>query len=892
MLAIISLSLKAVSLLPPVLTQRFCPQVVRSALSSKLKPPPAPPLPQLTRGNKIPPAPPPPPLFPRPAGAGQGRRQKVPSLQHHLTGKHPAVFEMPPLPSSPVPIVNLPMIPPPPPAPIEPIGQKPTIQIPIFPLEKLIASSERYVIVDTEGTGLGSNQALTEIGCVEVKNFQITGNQFQCYINPECEVGAEAHRLTGLTWHFLSQHPTFEQAGPSFMKFSKGATLVFHDASNDLKWLKSSLKLYGYSSKGLEQQKFLDTFQIARKLHPNDKKSLTALCVLYGIDTKHRDKHGALVDAELLAELFCKLVRKDDSILGNATPAIDMEQFDAIHDTPGEVFLRANGITGDLPGFRFSPTLYHPESKKNYPAVLIPFMKEGVCSGVYVRYLVNNLEKSKQEEPGKKIFYGIPENASLDIYAGGLKTLFIGNLINALVARDILLDKQLSEYLGVQDSFGIKACVDLACLSSLTFDPQTKEVVVVIGPDTNHVDGRKALMKMLEHCRGKHISLKAVILQSGREEKNSTTELARQYPEQLVECMRHIIPINDEQELDALFSSKTLKWMKELNTIKQARKTYESAKPITPGTPAFKYFHRRGITGALPQALRWAELYYPWLQKKLPAIVAPMYDAKGDFSAVHQIFCYEDGSPLPKKLENLDTTVKRRNKITWGKASGAAIEFTNTGELIKPEDQRNVVFVGEGLENTLIIAQTMAAMKTSNPTSIKKLYKKFGITDTFLFQACLGVNDVKQAPLTKTTKTVVLLADNDGRKNLEANKAVRDSARFFLESGHRVHIVFPFLPEGEKKWDFNDVHSKATGDPVSEVAAILLDAFEISKREELGEDTEPLEDSLKALKESRSGQQVTKTDNGLEREFQNLLADPAFRGRFSPPYKQGSAFYG
>lgn len=774
---------------------------------------------------------------------------------------------------------------PPPPSQTDhhPVSQKPKTHIPMLPLAKLIASSKRYTTVDTESTGLGQNQAITQIGCVEIKNFAITGTQYKSYINPECEVGAEAHKLTGLTWHFLSNYPTFEQISPFFMKFIEGSTLVFHDASNDLKWLKSSLEFYGYSTQDLDQKKFLDTFQIACKLNPKDKKGLRALCKVYGIDTELEEQHDALVDAELLAKLFCKLVRKDDSVVDSTVSQIDMKQFDDIRKTPGENFFRALGIKGGLPSFRFSSNLYHPESKQNYPAVLIPFMQGDACKGVYVRYLIRTPENQEQTTPSKKIFYGNPESLLADIYSGGSTTVFIGNLINALVTRDILLNKELSKDLDMQNSFSIKACVDLAYLPGITFDPNTKEIVILIDPETNHADGKKALGKLLEQCRATKLSLKAIILQDGREEKKLITDFAKNQPEQLVECIRHIIHINNEQELDSLFSSKTLKRLRELYTIKQARKIYETSKPITPNTPAFKYFEKRGITGFLPQILRWSKLYYPWLQQKLPVIIAPMYDGKGDFTAVHQIFCHEDGSPLPKRVDGLDTG-KRRNKITWGKASGSAIEFTNTGEAIRPEDLHTVAFVGEGLENTLIVAQTMATMKTVNPTLIKQLYTKFGITDTFTFQSCLGVNDVKQAPLPKGTKTVVLLADNDGRKNLEVNKAVKDSARFFLETGYTVFVSLPFLPQGKEKWDFNDAYLQANEgvERLKAVTNILRDAVEIKKKEELGDDNELLEDSLGKIAKSRDSQHVTQTDNDLQRSFKELLHDPIFQAHLNP----------
>jgi hypothetical protein len=124
----------------------------------------------------------------------------------------------------------------------------------------------------------------------------------------------------------------------------------------------------------------------------------------------------------------------------------------------------------------------------------------------------------------------------------------------------------------------------------------------------------------------------------------------------------------------------------------------------------------------------------------------------------------------------------------------------------------------------------------------------------------------------------VILADNDGRKNLKANKAVKDSARFFLETNHMVFVSLPFLPEGKEKWDFNDAYLQAEEgiERLNAVTKILLDAVEIKKKEDLGEDNEPLEDSLVKIIKSRK-QHVIQTDSDLQKSFQELLHDPKFR---------------
>jgi DNA polymerase III epsilon subunit len=855
---------------------------------------------------KIPPAPAPVPLIPQEKTETAQTKQRllIEPVPEQVAGSIAGLSRKNHEDASPPPI-HLSELPPPPQQEIDLDQKSQEIHMPILPLAKLLAALNRYVVVDTESTGLGKNQALTQIGCVEIENFEITGAQFKANINPECEVGPEAHRITGLTWRFLSHYPTFKRIGPAFMKFIQGATLIFHDASNDLRWLKSSLQFYGYTSHDLDKKEIIDTFQIATKLHPKDKKGLRALCELYGIEAKQNEQHDALADAKLLAQLFCKLVRKDESIVDSTQAKLNLDRLNGIGGTPGEKFFRALGITGELP-FYFVSGLYHPESKQNYPSVLIPFMQDGVCKGMLARYLIPFQEEPSTEKEipklSKKIFYGRPENAFADIYTGGTKTVFIGNLMSALVARDLLLDPTM--HFDVQD-FTIKACADLAYLPHFTVSPGVEEVIVLADADIGPAEGKQFLLPVLQYCCSKKIVFKVAIFQDRDEKrhiKKSITELIKKNHLQLVDCLRRTVQIKDKHELDLLFSSKISKWLKELETIRRANDIYRGAQQILPDSPATKYFEKRGLTGQLPNMLRLTRLYHQWLQKELPVIVAPMHNRKGEFTAIHQIFCHEDGSSPPKRADNSETG-KRRNKITLGKASGAAIEFTDKGEPLRTEEQYSVAFVGEGLENTLIVAQTMAVMKIVNPTLTKLLYAKFGIFGPFLFQSCLGVNDVKQAPLPKETKTVVILADNDGKKNLEANQAVKDSALFFLASGQRVFVVLPFLPKEKEKWDLNDAYLNATegAERVVTISNILLEAVEIKRKEELEDPSEAVEDCLKRIIRQRQEIQLPpayqvvnapckhpalskpvklssdqSTENSLQKNLTVLLTDPVF----------------
>ena len=185
----------------------------------------------------------------------------------------------------------------------------------------------KYVALDTESTGLRGKKErepneidqLTEIGCVEIVDGKITGKYFRRYINPEQRVTPGAHRITGHTWYFLQQFPTFGRIAPDFLRFIKGAKLVIHDAPGDLKLINTALKHYGNPYGNLEDKhEIIDTLSLARHLDPGQKVNLTALCKKHlkgEFDEKRdRSKHGALIDARLLARVFCAITPKNDGI--------------------------------------------------------------------------------------------------------------------------------------------------------------------------------------------------------------------------------------------------------------------------------------------------------------------------------------------------------------------------------------------------------------------------------------------------------------------------------------------------------------------------------------------------------------------------------------------------
>ncbi len=165
----------------------------------------------------------------------------------------------------------------------------------------------REVVFDTETTGLNPAQGdrLVEIGCVEMINRIETGRTYHCYYNPERTMPPEAQRVHGLSDAFLADKPLFEDMVEELLDFIEDSPLVAHNASFDFAFLNAELASCGRLA--IAMTRMVDTIAIARTKHPGAKHSLDALCTRYGIDRSHRVVHGALVDAQLLAQLYVEL---------------------------------------------------------------------------------------------------------------------------------------------------------------------------------------------------------------------------------------------------------------------------------------------------------------------------------------------------------------------------------------------------------------------------------------------------------------------------------------------------------------------------------------------------------------------------------------------------------
>lgn len=167
----------------------------------------------------------------------------------------------------------------------------------------------RQIVLDTETTGIdpAEGHRIIEIGCVELMERQTTGRHYHVYINPEREVEAEAITVHGITNEFLADKPRFADIADEFFDFIKGAELVIHNAAFDVGFMDSEFARLKPVRKTADHCGVVDSLAIARKKHPGQKNSLDALCKRYGVDNSSRDLHGALLDAEILADVYLLL---------------------------------------------------------------------------------------------------------------------------------------------------------------------------------------------------------------------------------------------------------------------------------------------------------------------------------------------------------------------------------------------------------------------------------------------------------------------------------------------------------------------------------------------------------------------------------------------------------
>ncbi len=197
----------------------------------------------------------------------------------------------------------------------------------------------RQIFLDTETTGLSADNGdrVIEIGCVELVNRKLTGNNRHYYLNPGRDSHEEALKVHGLTSEFLKDKPRFEAVAADLLDYLKDAELVIHNAPFDLGFLNMELALIGLPPLRGQVANVIDTLVMAKELYPGKRNSLDALCDRLEVDNSGRALHGALLDAELLADVFINLTRGQDALLmddssatdsaGLATAALDLSSF-------------------------------------------------------------------------------------------------------------------------------------------------------------------------------------------------------------------------------------------------------------------------------------------------------------------------------------------------------------------------------------------------------------------------------------------------------------------------------------------------------------------------------------------------------------------------------------
>lgn len=174
----------------------------------------------------------------------------------------------------------------------------------------------RLVILDTETTGLKveDGHRVIEIGAIELLNRRPSGRRLHVYLNPEREVDEGAAQVHGMTWDQLRDQPLFASVAQELLCFIEGAELIIHNAPFDLGFLNAELARLGLPSVPAIVERVTDSLRMARDLHPGQRNSLDALCARYGVAHEHRVLHGALLDAELLSEVYLAMTRGQETL--------------------------------------------------------------------------------------------------------------------------------------------------------------------------------------------------------------------------------------------------------------------------------------------------------------------------------------------------------------------------------------------------------------------------------------------------------------------------------------------------------------------------------------------------------------------------------------------------
>lgn len=212
----------------------------------------------------------------------------------------------------------------------------------------------RQIFLDTETTGLSptGGDRILNLACVEMISRKLTNNDFHCYINPERESHDDALRVHGLTTEFLADKPKFADIAQEFLDFVKGAEIIIHNAPFDVGFLDAELQRAGFPKFSSHVSKITDSLAMAKELYPGKRNGLDALCERMGVDNSNRTLHGALLDAQLLCEVYIHLTRGQDALLidphsastssGASSVKADFSNLDLIVLQPSEAELAAH----------------------------------------------------------------------------------------------------------------------------------------------------------------------------------------------------------------------------------------------------------------------------------------------------------------------------------------------------------------------------------------------------------------------------------------------------------------------------------------------------------------------------------------------------------------------
>lgn len=197
----------------------------------------------------------------------------------------------------------------------------------------------RQIILDTETTGLSAENGdrIIEIGCVELINRKFTGNNLHHYVNPERDSHEDALKVHGISNEFLRDKPKFAAIADELMDYVAGAEIIIHNAAFDIGFLNKELELLGRPAFPGQVAKVTDTLAMAKEMYPGKRNSLDALCDRLGVDNSGRTLHGALLDAELLADVYINMTRGQDALLievsdsageGGVVEVVDLSRLD------------------------------------------------------------------------------------------------------------------------------------------------------------------------------------------------------------------------------------------------------------------------------------------------------------------------------------------------------------------------------------------------------------------------------------------------------------------------------------------------------------------------------------------------------------------------------------